>query len=339
MIRKATILPGCLLSTWVSAQVIEPPLVHVPAGDFLMGSEKGKDNEKPVHKVNVQAFYAGKYEVTVEEFRRFIKATGFERSEQGGDSCWTWDSKEYIKPAKGNWDSEFNAPSNFHPVMCISADQAQAYADWLTEQTGKPYRLLTEAEWEYAARANSTGKYFFGDAEEQLCDYGNVFDQSGKAALERDFQISGDFKYANCNDYSSYTSIVGMYRPNGFGLHDTIGNVGELVQDCEHSNYQNAPADGSAWIGECTLFRGEHKMLITRGGAYGLMASPMRVRSANREHFGMGNGEGSSIGEGFRVALDIIGNQPHQVSVATQAFERQLSKAQEAEIKRRKEGL
>ena len=127
----------------------------------------------------------------------------------------------------------------------------------------------------------------------------------------------------------------GMYQPNAFGLYDTIGNVGEIVMDCEHADYQGAPKDGSAWVKDCALFRGEHVMQITRGAGYGLMASPMRVRSANREHFGIGNGSGSSIGEGFRVALDVKGEEHHAVSPATAKFEKQLANAQADERKLR----
>ena len=328
-------IAGILFCGSVSAEVIEPPLVLIPKGEFTMGSEKGKDNEKPKHLVSISAFYAGKYEVTVAEFRQFIDATGFQRQAQGGDKCWNWDSQEYIKPIAGNWDDAFNVPSEFHPVMCVSVDQAKAYVKWLADRTGKPYRLLSESEWEYAARANSKGKYFFGESEALLCEYGNVFDDSGKKALEKDFQLKGNFKYAKCNDLVAYTSIVGMYKPNAFGLYDTIGNVGEMVMDCEHESYRGAPTDGSAWIEDCALFRGEHKMQVTRGAGYGLMASPMRVRSANREHFGMGNGEGSSIGLGFRIALDVLPNDTYLASPLTIKFERALAKAQEKERKRR----
>lgn len=326
-----------LSSMTLSAQVIEPPMVLLPAGEFTMGSDIGKDNERPKHNVTIQPFFAGKYEVTVAEFRQFVEATGFQRQGEGGDKCWNWDSKEYIKPVKGNWDDAFNAPSEFHPVMCISVDQAKAYVDWLSKKTGKPYRLLSESEWEYAARANSQGKYFFGESETQLCEFGNVFDDSGKRALERDFGLKGNFKFAKCDDHSAYTSVVGMYKPNGFGLYDTIGNVGEMVMDCEHTDYQGAPADGTAWVNDCSLFRGEHKMQVTRGAGYGLMASPMRVRSANREHFGMGNGEGSSIGLGFRVALDADKNKAYSTSPLTLKFERALSAAQQKERERRRQ--
>ena len=171
---KVAALMSYLISTYINAELIEPPMVLIPPGEFFMGSNKGKENEKPIHSVSIDAFYAGKYEVTVREFRQFINATGFKRTDPGGDACWNWDSKEYIKPSKGNWDNAFNAPSDFHPVMCITVDQAKAYIEWLKDETGKPYRLLTESEWEYAARANSKGKYFFGESPDNLCEYGNV---------------------------------------------------------------------------------------------------------------------------------------------------------------------
>jgi len=315
--------------------LIEPPMILIPAGNFLMGSDKGKKNELPVHQVNINKFMVGKYEITVKEFRQFIKATGFKRTDDGFDSCWMWDSKEYMKQVKGNWDNDFNAPSDFHPVMCISADQAQAYVDWLAKSTGKPYRLITEAEWEYVSKAGSKSLYFFGDNAADLCRYGNTFDERGKRALARDFKLNGNFNYAKCDDRSEYTSIIGMYQPNAFGLYDTIGNVNELVQDCEHNNYINAPTNGTAWIDNCDLFREKYTMLISRGGAYGLFASPKKVRSTNREHFGAGNGDGSSLGEGFRIALDLSEGEMYKKASSTIKFEQELIKAQKIERVRR----
>lgn len=328
MIIRTVILTMLLTTFAASATHIEPPMVLIPQGEFVMGSEKGRPNEMPAHHVTVDAFYIGKYEVTVKEFREFVKDTGFKRTDSGNDLCWNWHKTEYIKPTKGNWDDKFNAPSEYHPVMCVTIEQAKAYVAWLAKKTDKPYRLLTEAEWEYAARAGSQGKHFFGEDDTQLCTFGNTFDKAGKSALARDYGLKGEFKHADCDDGAEYTNVVGMYKPNAFGLHDTIGNVAELVIDCEHVNYKNAPIDGSAWTEKCDLFRGEHIMHISRGGAYGLIASPMRVRSANREHFGSGNGEGSSTGEGFRVAMDFEPSLKLTKPASTTAFEIALTQAQ-----------
>ncbi len=329
MLKKSLAVITLLASCTASANLIEPSLIKIPGGEFMMGSENGQENERPVHRVTIKPFYASKYEVTVKEFAQFINDTGFKRDAEGGDLCWTWHSEEYIKPQKGDWHSEFNAPSEFHPVMCITGDQAKAYVNWLKQKTGKPYRLLSEAEWEYAARANSKADYFFGDDKNALCRYGNVFDEKGKQALERDFQLKGNFRYAQCDDNAEYTNIVGMYLPNQFGLYDTIGNVAELVADCEHTNYLNAPTTGEAWVSNCALFRDKHKMLISRGGAYGLLASPSKVRSAYRAHFGDGNGEGSSTGEGFRIAMDYDKTQQYVEPASTKKFLIQLKQAQQ----------
>jgi formylglycine-generating enzyme required for sulfatase activity len=115
-------------------------------------------------------------------------------------------------------------------------EDAKAYVGKLSAKTGKEYRFLSEAEWEYMARAGSTSKYPFGSKESSLCEHGNAADQS------TDF----DWRNKSCNDgYGKTTSPVGSYQANNFGVHDTVGNVSEWVEDCWHSNYSGAPSDGS----------------------------------------------------------------------------------------------
>lgn len=147
------------------------------------------------------------------------------------------------------------ARSKFEPATCIGWNGASAYVKWLAKETGKKYRLPTEAEWEYARRAGSNHRYFFGNDETKACRYGNLADRSAEAALRRDFGVEPK-EYVgvmSCDDKAEYASIVGMYEANAFGLHDTLGNISEFVEDCGHDDYRGAPNDGSAWVaGECT---------------------------------------------------------------------------------------
>jgi formylglycine-generating enzyme required for sulfatase activity len=166
----------------VSRSAIEPEMVLIPAGTFSMGSETGYSDEKPVHAWKMGEFYMSKYETTFEEYDAFASATG--RS----------------KPSDEGWGR------GKRPVINVSWQDAVAYAEWLSGKTGKVYRLPTEAEWEYAARAGSTTKYWWGD---------NI----------------GSNK-ANCREcgsqwYNKQTAPVGSFSPNGFGLYDTVGNVWE----------------------------------------------------------------------------------------------------------------
>jgi formylglycine-generating enzyme required for sulfatase activity len=317
------------LSLSTQANVIEPTMVQIPSGSFSMGSDEA-DYEKPKHTVRVETFYLSKYEVTVKEFSKFIKATGYKT----WDSCVWWKNKKPTPfgAADGSWKSPTFAPSQFHPVMCVSWDDAQAYISWLSKETGKKYRLPSESEWEYAARAGSNTQYFYGNDGDALCRYGNIYDRSGKEKLNQDFGI--DFKAANCDDFAELTTVVGMYEPNDFGIYDTIGNVGELVEDCEHPNYHGAPNDGSAWISDCKLMYG-YGVKMRRGASYGAYSSPKNVRTSRRAHTGQVNP--SALGEGFRIALDLkqsgAGNITNE---SNHEFIRELARAQENELERRK---
>ena len=224
---------------------ILPEMVVIPEGSFQMGCVSGldcRDNEKPVHEVRVASFELSKYEVTFEEYDCFIAATGRRSPEDEG-----W--------GRGR-----------RPVIHISWEDAVAYAEWLSAQTGKRYRLPTEAEWEYAARAGSVTKYHFGNDAFQLCRYGNHADTS----------TDYDWRNTACSDgVGKRTATVGSYQPNAFGLHDMHGNLWEWVQDCWNGSYQGAPTDGSAWTsGDC-----ERRVL--RGGSW--LFRPGDLRAAYRD--------------------------------------------------------
>ncbi len=220
-----------------------PEMVVIPAGRFRMGDLNGggDSDEKPVHEVRIaQPFALGRYEVTFAEYDRYAQATGKEKPDD------TWGS------GRGN-----------HPVISVSWQDAQGYVKWLSQETGQRYRLPSEAEWEYAARAGSTTKYSWGNSP------------SGRHA-------NADEDDGWPSDGYKYTAPVGSFIPNQFGLYDMSGNVFEWVEDCWHGDYAGAPVDGSAWVrgGNCDL-------RVLRGGTF--VGKPARVRSANRIRTGAAN--------------------------------------------------
>ena len=286
---------------------VVPAMVNIPAGKFIMGSEKKAAWQltySPEHAVNIKAFRLSKYELTVREFRKFVQDTHYKTKSE----CWRHQKgTREIEMVEGSWDLPKYAPSDFHPVMCVGMDDALAYMDWLSKKTGNTYRFASEAEWEYAARAGSKDDYFFGNDPKKLCKYGNVFDQSGERAFERDVGL--DWTGVKCDDHAEYTSVVGMYKPNAFGLFDMIGNVGELLADCQHFDFKGAPSDGSAWTTDCSVsqvtYEGKvytmNPMFIHRGGSYGDDGVGSRIFV--RGHTGDNNS--SSLGEGIRLAQSI----------------------------------
>ena len=230
-----------------------PEMVVVPAGSFRMGCGSGqdcRDNEKPVHRVTIAApFAVGKYEVTFDEW----------------DACVADGGCDGYRPDDAGWGR------GNRPVINVSWNEVQTYAMWLSEKTGKTYRLLSEAEWEYMARAGSETAYSWGD-------------EIGR-------------NRANCDGCGSRwdderTAPVGMFAGNGFGLHDVHGNVWERVQDCWNETYAGAPADGSAWEqGDCNL-------RVVRGGSW--YNEPWDLRSATRS---LSDHKNRLIG--FRVARSL----------------------------------
>ena len=261
-----------------------PEMVVIPPGSFRMGdlSGGGNDNEKPVHPVTIDyKFAVGRYEVTRGEFAAFIRESGHRME----DGCWFWNAaeKKVENGSSKNWRNPGFKQTDSDPVVCVNWDDAKTYARWLGRDSGKKYRLLSEAEWEYVARAGSSTKYPFGDSEGLLCEYGNAADRS----------TGFDWRNKACSDgYGEQTAPVGSFKPNAFGLYDTVGNVWEWTEDCWNGSYSGAPTDGSAWTREDCGRR------VRRGGSW--YGYPWIVRSAVRSGFGSG-GRGSGLG-GFRVA-------------------------------------
>ncbi|MBT7758585.1 MAG: SUMF1/EgtB/PvdO family nonheme iron enzyme [Rhodospirillaceae bacterium] len=244
-----------------------PEMVVLPPGSFRMGDLNGGLNAmaRPVHDVRINhTMAAGKFEISRIEYFTFVTSANHEPKK----GCYVQSyGRVKLDPDK-NWLEPGLGQTETHPAVCVSWHDADKYVAWLSQRTGHSYRLLTEAEWEYAARAGSTTKYSFGNDEDQLCDHGNGFDIVARG----NSSISAN---VDCQDKFAYTAPVGSYRANKFGLHDMHGNVSEWVSDCNHANYQGAPANGSAWTdaGGC----GRH---ILRGGSFSVSA--LYIRAAAR---------------------------------------------------------
>jgi formylglycine-generating enzyme required for sulfatase activity len=242
-----------------------PEMVVVPAGGVMMGSpenERGRsDAEGPQQRVAIASPLAiGKFSITRGEFAAFV----MERTEGG---CDVWTGSEWRRQPDRSWRSP-SFEGDRHPVVCVNWYDAKAFVAWLSRKVGKVYRLLTEAEREYAARAKTATRYSFGDDEAALSGYAWYQANSGGA-----------------------THPVGEKKPNAFGLFDMHGNAWAWCEDIWHSSYRGAPNDGSAWLTGDTSYR------VLRGGSWYRNANGLR--SAFRIYF---SPDGRYNDTGFRVA-------------------------------------
>ena len=240
-------IPGSTFREALRSGGEAPEMVVIPSGRFRMGclsNDDCYDHEKPVREVTIAAPFAlSVHEVTFEDYDRFTYPNTVD------DESW----------GRGT-----------RPVINVSWDDAREYVAWLSAQTGAEYRLPSEAEWEYAARAGTVTKYHWGN--EVGTNLANCF---------------GDF----CGDEWEFTALVGSFRLNGFGLHDMHGNVWEWVQDCWNYGYAGAPSDGAAWLtGDCSR-------RVFRGGSWHYL--PLALRAAVRNTNSAGNRYDDV---GFRVA-------------------------------------
>lgn len=253
-----------------------PEMVVIPGGRFLMGvtadeeereglSDEFRHRSQPQRGVDVRGFSAGKYEVTRAQYRVFVQSTG-----RSSDGCFIWTGVQVEKDPGKDWRNPGYAQDEQHPVACVSWEDASEYVRWLSKRTGKNYRLLSEAEWEYAARAGITTARFWGDAENTSCSFANGADLTTRPLVPG----ASAWDIAQCNDRYAYTAPVGRYRANGFGLYDMLGNVGEWTQDCWNVNYVGAPTDGRAWAaGDCS-------QRTVRGGSWD--DAPLGLRAGYR---------------------------------------------------------
>jgi len=230
---STNLAPGTVIRDTLKDGTKGPEMVVIPAGSFTMGDlwGDGWEDEKPTHQVTIPRNFAiGKNEVTFEEYDQFAKSTGRKLLDDKG-----WGRSQ-------------------RPVINVSWDDAVAYAEWLSQQTGKRYRLPAEAEWEYAARSGGKEEKWAGTSDENQL---------------------GAYAWYDANS-GGKTHPVGEKKPNGLGLYDMSGNVREWVEDCNHGTYEGAPDDGSAWTsGDCGL-------RVIRGGSWGGY-TPRALRSANRD--------------------------------------------------------
>jgi formylglycine-generating enzyme required for sulfatase activity len=248
-----------------------PEMVVVPAGDFIMGSPESEDgssaDERPQHSVAFsRPFAVGRFAVTFDEWDACVAAGG----------C-----KKY-RPSDRGWGR------SRRPVINVWWEDAKAYVAWLSQRTGKPYRLLTEAEREYVTRAGTTTPFWWGTS---------ISSRQANYDAEFAYPTIGYHK----SEYRRQTLPVDCFDPNPWGLYQVHGNAYEWVEDCWHENYQGAPADGSAWIaGDCS-----RRML--RGGSWNF--APWHLRSASRGWLAAAAfSRGGLVGIGFRVARTLEGS-------------------------------
>jgi formylglycine-generating enzyme required for sulfatase activity len=275
-----------------------PAMVVVPTGSFLMGSPDGEngrsDAETPQHRITiVKGFAMAQSAITVSQFREFVKASGYQPDSVrlGGASVYDARSGAMRDDSHATWQDDYagHPATDDLPVVNVSWRDAKAYADWLSQRTGKTYRLPSEAEFEYALRAGTTTRYWWGDdaPAEKVENITGGLDRS----------VNGrrwSHAFRGYRDGYWGPAPVMQFKPNPFGLYDMDGNVSEWVADCWHDNYIRAPADGSAWINPGCGVR------VIRGGSWG--SSPEQVRSAFRQG---GDADIRSGRVGFRVVREL----------------------------------
>ena len=261
---------------------LTPEMVRIEGGCFRMGSpesETGREDDERRHRVCVEAFSMGKHEVTRGQYAAFVRETG----RADADVCQTYEGGDWDWRSGRSWRSPGHGQGDTHPVVCVSLQEAEAYARWLSEQTGRRYRLPTEAEWEYAARAGTQTSWYWGDDPSRACEYANVADRTAKEKYP-------DWTIHACRDGHVHTAPVGGYRANGYGLHDMLGNVWEWT--C--SEYDEGYGGGES---RCASGTGGRR--VVRGGAW--LGVPTGVRSASRYRTALGLRYGIW---GFRLVQD-----------------------------------
>ncbi|WP_051677190.1 formylglycine-generating enzyme family protein [Maridesulfovibrio frigidus] len=285
-------------------------LVWIPGGCYQMGQtesekawlvkeegqgtyDKSFSNELPRHEVCVDGFWMGKYEVTREQFQKFIQATGYQTDAETDGWSWKWnnDQKKTVKTDGVHWNREYSGRQGSHPVTYVSWNDANAFAKWLSQKDGVTYRLPTEAEWEYAARGGTQTMRFWGDDEENACEYANLNDQDSKAVH------TFSWRHFICSDGYALHAPVGSYKQNPFGLHDMLGNVWEWCQDgYDPKAYSSNGRDNP--------FVKDGAKRVIRGGSWSYKAS--FLRSAYR---GKDTPEFRRSNLGFRIVKPMITNQ------------------------------
>lgn len=292
----ASFKPGQVFTDrYVDMNGQSPTMVVVPTGKYMMGApddEPGRtDSQTPQHEVAIgKGFALSQTDITVGQFREFVRASGYkpESVTQGGASVYDEGTGVMRDVSNATWADDYAGhPATDHlPVVNISWNDAHAYVQWLSQRTGKTYRLPSEAEFEYALRAGSTTRYWWGSGtpKTKVENLTGSLDRSpSKRRWSHAFQNYGDGYWG--------PAPVMSFAPNAFGLYDMDGNVSEWMSDCWHDNYVRAPVDGSSWINPGCSVR------VVRGGSWG--SSPEQANSAYRQ------GADASVRSG-RVGFRIV---------------------------------
>ena len=279
-------------------------LVLIPAGEFLMGApgsdqDAGKD-ESPQHRVRIaHPYYMGVHEVTVGQFRAFVAATGHRTAAEGeGSSGFDRPTKTFQYDRRGfHWRNLGWEQTEDHPVLNVNWFDADAFCEWLSGKEGRTYRLPTEAEWEYACRAGTASRFPGGDSGDALRPIANVQDRS-LAELRPRFSNSETSSYLTkpvpWDDGHPFSAPVGRFQPNGFGLHDMVGNAAEWCRDWYGEDYyRDSPA-----VDPTGPPRGTGR--VVRGGAF--LHQPRHCRASQRTG---GTPSYHNYIIGFRIVADV----------------------------------
>lgn len=274
-----------------------PEMVVVPAGDFKMGSSAQEQAlaiaagvkpeyagwQSPQHDVHVPSFAAGRYAITKNEFAVFVRASGYLTDAERANGCVVYigeDGQQNRRDNNVSWRNADFKQEGDHPVVCVSWNDVQAYITWLNAVSRKTFRLLTEAEREYATRGGTNSAFWFGDDI-----------RTSQANFNG---ARGTYNGGSKGERRQSTVSVGSFDPNLFGLYGVHGNVWDWVEDCFHKSYEGAPANGSAWMTECSA---NHQRVIRGGSWYNGPASLLSAyrawESAPKHHVG------------FRLARDL----------------------------------
>jgi formylglycine-generating enzyme required for sulfatase activity/uncharacterized caspase-like protein len=262
-----------------------PEMVVIPPGKFAMGladyRKLRRPSEGPLREVSIPGTFAvGRNEVTWSQYARFVRET----SRAGGMGCATFTAKKFKVNSQASWNSPGFPQTETDPVVCISWDDAKAYAEWLGVRTGHNYRLLTEAEWEYVVRGGTSSERFWGDNPADACRFANVADATGRGSLG----LESPF---DCRDRYAGTAPVASFQANPFGVNDLFGNAEEWVLDCWNDSYRNAPNSGVAnTAGDCDR-------RVIRGGSWFDGADAVRATARGEDAVGA-----RTSTRGFRIA-------------------------------------
>jgi sulfatase modifying factor 1 len=279
-----------------------PQMVVIPPGRFVMGSSAEErrqegppaafaSRETPQHEVTIsRPFAMSATAITRSTYAVFVAET--HRPDPPGCGVFDRETDTWPVQAGYSWRNPSFPQTENEPAACISWRDAHDFAAWLAKRTGEPYRLASEAEWEYAARAGATTIRYWGDPDEELCTHANVMSMGTVEALG--WPKSWTDKTV-CSSHHAFTQPVGSYAPNAFGLYDMIGNVMQWVSDCYHPTYKGAPTDGSSWD------EPDCQQRMPRGGAFHSL--PWLARAAFRG--GPVPPDVHPVASGIRVVRDL----------------------------------